>query len=98
MKAEKEERRERGRGRKILVKGNSEFLLSGFLKSCKYSIEYQTTERKSLGWKSPFFFFLLFMDNLPPRLVVIFCFYYLLFLIFMLFVIFMQFHTIEFGT
>lgn len=70
IKAEREGRRKRGIERKIPVKGNSEHLFSGFLKSCKYSTEYETTDRKSLDRNSPVF--LLFMDNLPPRLVVIF--------------------------
>jgi len=61
---------ERGIERKILAKSNSEHLYSGFLKLFKYPMEYQTTDRKSLDWKSPFF--LLFVDNLPPSLVVIF--------------------------
>lgn len=43
--------------RKILVKANSEHLLRGFPKSCKYSTEYQPTDRKSLDQNSPFFFF-----------------------------------------
>lgn len=70
VKAEREGRSKSGTERKILVKGNSEHLFSGFLKSCKYSTEYETTDRKSLDQNSPGF--LLFMDNLPPRLIVIF--------------------------
>lgn len=58
--------------RKILVKANSEYLFRGFPKSCNYSTEYQLTDRKSLDQNSPFF--LLFMGNLPPSLVVVFPF------------------------
>lgn len=72
VRAEREGRRKTVMERKILVKANSEHLFRGFPKSCKYSTEYQPTDRKSLDWNSPFF--LLFMGNLPPRLVVVFPF------------------------